>query len=249
MGSRESGINRSRVGGIDIGKEGRIEAGKDLGREGGREGSREERIEGGREGSREERKDRGREEGSREEGSRQGRLEAGKDRGVEGGKTKPVTTVIRESPRNNNNNMLFNLIVYIVHSVLCLDQEDHKVHIFIEYHSVCPLVGIGTLPPPLSSASAPLPPEPKGGRHTRLRVRGWGSPNSDDWRKSLALCLLCEEDLDLAIFQSYRDNPKINAIVLVKGRLEDWPQLPPVPVEPEEDDLTEEHKVPYRVPL
>ena len=43
--------------------------------------------------------------------------------------------------------------------------------------------------------------------------------------------------------QSYRDNPKINAIVLVKGRLEDWPKLPPVPVEPEEDDLTEEHKV------
>jgi hypothetical protein len=43
--------------------------------------------------------------------------------------------------------------------------------------------------------------------------------------------------------QSYRDNPKINAIVLVKGGLEDWPKLPPVPVEPEEDDLTEEHKV------
>ncbi len=35
------------------------------------------------------------------------------------------------------------------------------------------------------------PPEPKGGGHTRVRVRGWGSPNSDDWRKSLALCLLC----------------------------------------------------------
>jgi hypothetical protein len=30
-----------------------------------------------------------------------------------------------------------------------------------------------------------------GGGLTRLRVRGWGSPNSDDWRKSLALCLLC----------------------------------------------------------
>jgi hypothetical protein len=29
------------------------------------------------------------------------------------------------------------------------------------------------------------------GGHTRLRVRGWGSTNSDDWRKSLALCLLC----------------------------------------------------------
>jgi hypothetical protein len=30
--------------------------------------------------------------------------------------------------------------------------------------------------------------------HTRLRVRGWGSPNSDDWRKSLSLCLLCGID-------------------------------------------------------
>ncbi len=30
------------------------------------------------------------------------------------------------------------------------DGVDHKVHIYTEYHSVCPLVGIGTLPPPLS---------------------------------------------------------------------------------------------------
>jgi hypothetical protein len=29
---------------------------------------------------------------------------------------------------------------------------------------------------------------------TRLRVRGWGSPSSDDWRKSLALCPLCAVD-------------------------------------------------------
>jgi hypothetical protein len=28
--------------------------------------------------------------------------------------------------------------------------------------------------------------------HNHLRVRGWGNPNSDDWRKRLALCLLCE---------------------------------------------------------
>jgi hypothetical protein len=46
-------------------------------------------------------------------------------------------------------------------------------------------------PPPLTSECAP-PPGTKGGGHTRLRVRGWGSPNSDDWRKSLALCLLCD---------------------------------------------------------
>jgi hypothetical protein len=36
----------------------------------------------------------------------------------------------------------------------------------VEYHSVCPLVGIGTLPPPLSPASVPLPPEPKRGSHS-----------------------------------------------------------------------------------
>jgi hypothetical protein len=69
----------------------------------------------------------------------------------------------------------------------------HKVHIYSiqsTMHSVFPLVGIGTLPTPLSPASVPLPPEPEGG-HTRLRVRGWGSPNSDDCRKSLALNLLC----------------------------------------------------------
>ncbi len=47
-------------------------------------------------------------------------------------------------------------------------------------------------PPPLSRKQVcpPPPPESKGGGgHTRLRVRGWGSPNSDDWRKSWALCL------------------------------------------------------------
>jgi hypothetical protein len=38
----------------------------------------------------------------------------------------------------------------------------HKVHTYKEYHSVCALVGNGTLPPPLSPASVPLPPEPNG---------------------------------------------------------------------------------------
>jgi hypothetical protein len=47
-----------------------------------------------------------------------------------------------------------------------------------------------SLPPPLSPVSVPLPPEPRGGGHTRLRLRRGGSSNSDDWRKSLALCLL-----------------------------------------------------------
>ncbi len=34
-------------------------------------------------------------------------------------------------------------------------------------------------------------PRTKGGGHTRLRVRGWRNLNSNDWIKSLALCLLC----------------------------------------------------------
>ncbi len=45
--------------------------------------------------------------------------------------------------------------------------------------------------PSLASKCAPSPRTGRGG-HTRLRVRGWGSPNSDDSRKSLALCLLCD---------------------------------------------------------
>ncbi len=51
----------------------------------------------------------------------------------------------------------------------------------MEYHNVCPLAGIGTLPPPLSPVSVLLPPEPKGVGHTRLRGGAGESPNSDDW--------------------------------------------------------------------
>jgi hypothetical protein len=46
-------------------------------------------------------------------------------------------------------------------------------------------------PTPLAASECALPPGQKGGGHTRLRLKGWGSPNSDDWRKSVALYLLC----------------------------------------------------------
>jgi hypothetical protein len=67
-----------------------------------------------------------------------------------------------------------------------------KVHIYLEYHRVCPLVGL-RLPTPSPANECVPPPTPlnQRGGHTRLPVRGWGSPNSDYLRKGLALCLLC----------------------------------------------------------
>jgi hypothetical protein len=44
-------------------------------------------------------------------------------------------------------------------------------YIYKEYHSLCPLVGIGTLPSPPSPASVPLPPDPKG---DGTLACGWG---------------------------------------------------------------------------
>ena len=40
-----------------------------------------------------------------------------------------------------------------------------STYVYVEYHSVCPLVGIGTLPPPLSSECA-LPPGTGEGAHS-----------------------------------------------------------------------------------
>jgi hypothetical protein len=49
-----------------------------------------------------------------------------------------------------------------------------------------------SLNPSLASVWSP-PPRTGGGGG--IRVRGWGSPNSEDWRKSFALCLLCGTNL------------------------------------------------------
>ncbi len=68
----------------------------------------------------------------------------------------------------------------------------HEVLIYTEHHSVCPLVGIGTPPTPLLQAIVPPPPNQRvGGWAQSPAGGGWGSPDSDDWRKSLVLCLLC----------------------------------------------------------
>jgi hypothetical protein len=47
-------------------------------------------------------------------------------------------------------------------------------------------------PDPSPVSECAFPPGPKGGGAHCLRLKGWGSSNSDDWRKSLAFCLLCD---------------------------------------------------------
>jgi hypothetical protein len=67
----------------------------------------------------------------------------------------------------------------------------HKVRRYIEHHSVCPFVGIGTPPTPLPQASVPSPPPAKGwGAHTPA-AKGVGESQFRRLEKSLALCLLC----------------------------------------------------------
>ncbi len=60
-----------------------------------------------------------------------------------------------------------------VHVLLLTVLKIWATCIYLEYHSVCPLVRVGT-PHPLSRKRVcSLPPEPGGG-HTRLRVRWLG---------------------------------------------------------------------------
>ncbi len=58
--------------------------------------------------------------------------------------------------------------------------------LYIEYQSVCPLVGIGS---PIPRKRVCLPSWTQGGSNTRLRMRG---PNSDKQTESLALFIFCE---------------------------------------------------------
>jgi hypothetical protein len=62
---------------------------------------------------------------------------------------------------------------------------------YLENQSVCPLVRIGTHAPPLHQASVYPHPGIKARGHSPA-AEGVGGPNSDDWRNSLALCLLCD---------------------------------------------------------
>jgi hypothetical protein len=53
--------------------------------------------------------------------------------------------------------------------------------------SVSPVVGIGTPPTPLAAGECAPPPFGPGGGHTRLRLKGWGSPNSNEGTYTVVL--------------------------------------------------------------
>ncbi len=64
--------------------------------------------------------------------------------------------------------------------------------IYLEYHSVCSFVGTRT--PHIINCKRVCPSprnQRSGGRVHSPAGEGRGKPNSNDWRKSLALCLLC----------------------------------------------------------
>ncbi len=64
------------------------------------------------------------------------------------------------------------------------------IHIYLEYHRVCPLVRIGT-PHPISRKRVCHLPRNRGGEAHSPKGEGLGGPSSGDYRKVLALCLLC----------------------------------------------------------
>ena len=53
---------------------------------------------------------------------------------------------------------------------------------------------------PNPSLASECAPPPRTGGHTRLRVRGWESPNSDDWRKNSASSVLRKNKVQILIF-------------------------------------------------
>jgi hypothetical protein len=67
----------------------------------------------------------------------------------------------------------------------------HKVNIYKEYHSVCPLVGTGTLPSPSFASECVPPPGTKGGGAHSPAGKGLGESQFRRLEKGLALCLLC----------------------------------------------------------
>jgi hypothetical protein len=95
-------------------------------------------------------------------------------------------------------------------------QNKVRVRLYKEYHSVCPLVGIGTLPTPLSPASVPLPPEPEGA-HLPAEGGGGGGgvPNPTTREKLSTLPTLCHAVYVLSAAAAFTGHQQIAALWMV----------------------------------
>ncbi len=67
--------------------------------------------------------------------------------------------------------------------------ERRGIRVYIEYQTVCPIVGIGSLS--LVSECASIWTQREGKQHSLVSEEVEGGPNLDDWKESLALCLFC----------------------------------------------------------
>ncbi len=73
--------------------------------------------------------------------------------------------------------------------------QSHKLRIYNYVYIKSTTVGIGTLPTPLSPASVPLSPVPGGGGGAQSPAgEGLGKSQFRRLEKSLALCLLCDQN-------------------------------------------------------
>jgi hypothetical protein len=72
-----------------------------------------------------------------------------------------------------------------------MDACRRGIILYLEYQSVCPPVRIGSANPRFRKLVC-LPRNGGGGQHSPAG-EGMGGHNSDDWRESLALCLLWDD--------------------------------------------------------
>ncbi len=89
------------------------------------------------------------------------------------------------------------VVFYIIFFLFSELYNNHKVLIYIEHHSLCPLVRIGTPPPLQPQVSVPSPPGPKGGGAHSPAAKGVGESQFQRLEKRLALCLLCDNNHNL----------------------------------------------------
>ncbi len=130
-----------------------------------------------------------------------------------------------KSPKKNTNEPIIIIIIIISpcpHSLpfwwTSSDGWDHKVHVYLEYHSVCPLPGIGTLSKASECVQPSPPPPPHGptpnqrrGECTRIASHGGERvvPIRTTGEKSPALCLLCGWDQRICYWKKKKQIHKV----------------------------------------